>query len=212
MAKTRSTKASSSKKKEEDSTPKPALKKLDPSEENPPQVFILPRDASSEARVVTILNPATAAPSRYFVCPEKGFYEFTRVAAPKKQHRSWLLAPDREKESDTEGEDAENEKCDGGHVLQSPDMFVATPMDPLFLLLPALVDDIESIGQEYLAPSDYTAKLSKTSPHLSQLIQSSDSGKLEHTLEARSNGMCSQRNSLIIEVYLSFKVDTKNKL
>lgn len=181
MAKTRATKATSKKKDEAESTPKPTLKKLEASVENPPQLFVLPKDASSEARIATISNPATSAPNRYFVCPEKGFYEFTRVAAPKKQHRSWLLAPDQnEQDQDTEAEAEDN-----GYVLQSPDMFVATPVDPLFLLLPALADDGESGGQEFLASSDFLAKLTNSSPHLAQILHPSNPEKLERCLEAR---------------------------
>ncbi|KAF2167765.1 hypothetical protein M409DRAFT_65890 [Zasmidium cellare ATCC 36951] len=182
MAKTRSTKTTAGKKKEDaDSIPKPTLKKLDASVDNPPQLFVLPKDASTEARIATISNPATSAPNRYFVCPEKGFYEFTKVAAPKNQQRSWLLAPDQENDQDH----GKAEGKESGYVLQTPDMFVATPVDPLFLLLPALAEDSESGGQEYLAASDYLAKLTKASPHLSQILQQSTPVKLEQCLEAR---------------------------
>ncbi|KAK4495578.1 hypothetical protein PRZ48_012846 [Zasmidium cellare] len=183
MAKTRATKTTASKKKEDaDSTPKPTLKKLDASVDNPPQLFVLPKDATPEARIATIPNPATSAPNRYFVCPDKGFYEFTRIAAPKNEQRSWLLAPDQDTKKD-DGKDVEEE--DSGYVLQTPDMFVATPVDPLFLLLPALAEDSESGGQEYLEASDYIVKMTKTSPHLSQILQPNKPRDLEQRLESR---------------------------
>lgn len=186
MAKTRSTKTTASKKKEEaGSTSVPTLKKLDASVDNPPQLFVLPKDASTEARIATIPNPATLAPNRYFVCPEKGFHEFTRVATPKKQHRSWLLAPDQTDQTNGQDDGPNDAEKDTGYALQTPDMFVATPVDPLFLLLPALADGGESTGQEYLASSDYLAKLTKTSPHLSHILHTSGPSKLEQCLEAR---------------------------
>ena len=175
MARTRASKPSTAAKKDEE---KPTLKKLDASVEKPPQVFVLPKDASKEARTATIPNPATLSPNRYFICPEKGFHEFTRVAAPKAQKRSWLLAPDRS----AQGE--EEQKNDDGYVLQTPDMFVATPIDPLFLLLPALMGE-ETGGQEFLASSDYTAKLSETAPQLRSLLESDDARELEYIFEAR---------------------------
>lgn len=184
MAKTRATKstAASKKKDEADSIAKTTLKKLDASVDDPPKLFVLPKDASTEARIATIPNPTTSTPNRYFVCPEKGFYEFTRVAAPKKQQRSWLLAPNRHEEQ-TEKEDSDG--AESGYVLQTPDIFVATPVDPLFLLLPALAEDGDNGGQEYLAASDYLVKLTKKSSHLSQIVRPSRPRQLEQCMEAR---------------------------
>ncbi|KXJ89707.1 hypothetical protein Micbo1qcDRAFT_165036, partial [Microdochium bolleyi] len=38
--------------------------------QNPPRIFILPSAATSDARIVSLLCPRTAKPSRYLVCPE----------------------------------------------------------------------------------------------------------------------------------------------
>ncbi|KAK1048032.1 hypothetical protein LTR33_014918, partial [Friedmanniomyces endolithicus] len=127
---------------------------LPPTESNPPKLFILPDDASSESRFLTLPHPATSRSTRYFLDPARGFYEFTRVSAPKKSCRSVLLVPEggqredgegavqgnggkeevgqREKGGDDRGNDEE------GYILQSPDLFVTTPIDTLFILLPAL--------------------------------------------------------------------------
>ncbi|KAF2210722.1 hypothetical protein CERZMDRAFT_44832 [Cercospora zeae-maydis SCOH1-5] len=178
MARTRASKPATGKQKDEVEPTKPTLKKLDAPVDDAPQVFILPKDASSEARIATLSNPATLSPNRYFICPDKGFYEFTKVAAPKAEKRSWLLAPDRSNH-------VENESSkDDGYVLQQPDMFVATPVDPLFLLLPALAGE-ETSGQEFLATSDFIAKLSESSPHLQSVMQSSKSEKLQRIFEDR---------------------------
>ncbi|CAK3919937.1 ribonuclease subunit b [Lecanosticta acicola] len=195
--KIRSKPAAPKKKDEEQETSKPAIKKLDASVDNPPQVFILPRDTSSDARIATIPNPSTDVPNRYLVCPERGFYEFTKVAAPKSQQRSWLLAPDGEQKPDAserqekdECEDEKDSNADVGYVLQAPDMLVATPVDPLFLLLPSLAGDGKSIGQEYLASSDYISSLMESSRQLSQVLQPRIEGHLGRTVESRLDAVC----------------------
>ncbi|EME88808.1 uncharacterized protein MYCFIDRAFT_125478 [Pseudocercospora fijiensis CIRAD86] len=168
MARTRTGKGATSKT-EDTTSNKPTLKQLEPSVETPPQVFILPKDVSSDARILTIPNPATFAPSRYLICPEKGIYEFTRIAAPKKDQRSWLLAPNRSKNVPVKQADEASD--DNGYVLQAPDMMLATPVDPLFLVLPALVGNGKNTAQEFLASTDFIAKLTESAPHLAQVLE-----------------------------------------
>lgn len=186
MAKTRS-KPAAAKKQDEAEPTKPTIKKMDASVANPPQVFVMPKETSQEARIVTLPNPATSIPNRYLVCPDKGFYEFTKVGVPKKEQRSWLLAPDRSQE---ESESASEEDRDSGYVLQTPDMLVATPYDPLFMLLPSVAGDVESLGQEYLTPSDYLAKLTEQSKSLARIIHPNQPGRLERTMETRMEAVC----------------------
>lgn len=117
---------------------------------NPVKLFILPKDVDEGARIVTLENPATGKNNRYFVCPEKGVYEFTRVSAPTSSPRSWLIArhssePQRIVDETGErskyfqsSEDALQPPLSSGYVAKNPHLFVATPMDPLFILLPIL--------------------------------------------------------------------------
>ncbi|KXT05559.1 hypothetical protein AC578_3744 [Pseudocercospora eumusae] len=187
MARTRTGKGATSKT-EETTSIKPTLKKLEPSVETPPQVFILPKDASSDARIVTIPHPATFAQGRYLVCPERGIYEFTKVSAPKKNPKSWLLAPDRPEI--VPNERANEISNDNGYVLQAPDMMVATPVDPLFLVLPALVGDSKNTAQEFLASTDFIATLTESAPHLAQVLdQSQLEGMFAGRIEAVSDCM-----------------------
>ncbi|KAK4619883.1 hypothetical protein CLAFUW4_11664 [Fulvia fulva] len=186
MAKTRSKPAAATKKDERGST-KPTIKRIDASVPNPPHVFVLPKETSSEARIVTIPDPATDIPSRYLVCPNKGFYEFTKVGAPRREQRSWLLAPDRNQDGT---EQAQEDGKDAGYVLQAPNMLVATPVDPLCMLLPSLAGDVESLGQEYLAPSDYLAKLTEHSKQLAHIIHPNQPGPLEKIMESRMEAVC----------------------
>jgi hypothetical protein len=182
--KTRTKKGTSSQQPDKSEQPTSKVQQLPPSDTNPPKVFILPKDTSSNARIVTLPNPATSAPTRYFVCPEKGFYEFTRIAGPKRDCRSWLLAPE------DVGEDGE------GYVLQSPEMMVATPVDPLFILLPALAQSEEDAGgmQMFLSTSDYVSRLEEQSDHLKQVLRDDQrsGNRLEKLFETRMECVCDE--------------------
>ena len=186
----KTTKATATKKEtpDENST---ATKELAASVTTPPHVFVLPKGASSEARIITLPDPATSSPSRYFVCPEKGFYEFTKVAAPKKACRSWLLAPqnsgDAKVENNTDQENTQEQEPEG-YVLEQPNMFVATPIDPIFVLLPLLVGGETG---SYLTFSDFVFTTEKDGlAHLQQLLRQNTFAKLEKTMEARIGVIC----------------------
>jgi hypothetical protein len=193
--KTRSKKASTKASNKESTELTTIAQKLEPSISNPPQVFILPKEISPSARILTLPNPAISNPNRYLLCPDKGFYEFTRVTAPKKACKSWLLAPDRKSVSSAVEVDGQVDSSEG-YVLRTPDMMVATTIDPLFLVLSALAGDpmAEWDGgrreQEYLSPSDYTARLIETSEHLKQMMQSDIRSRIEALLEARMEAVC----------------------
>lgn len=173
---------------------------LEPSSTNPPLLFILPETASSEARIVTLPNPATSVNARYYACPEKGIYEFTKIAAPKKTPRSWLLAPPRT-EKDVNGseevakEAVENgEKTAGsvdvskGYAIENADLFVATPLDPLFVLLPALTPKSQDAHKQlFLSIDDHLDALAENSKHLKHLLHSD---KLRKTFEKRADTIC----------------------
>ena len=113
--------------------------KLAPADINPPKLFILPKDASADARIVTLPAPSSGALNRYLACPEKGIYEFTQVGAPKRVPRSVLLAPARDGEDvESAGSNADKHSIAKGYVAERADIFVATPVDPIFLLVPIL--------------------------------------------------------------------------
>lgn len=171
-------------------------KPVRPDSKNPPKLFVLPKDTSSTARIATLAHPRTSEPTRYFICPDKGFYEFTKVAAPKSQPRSWLLAPNEacaEEGSQTTGngqkkaaaKDEGNEYTPSeGYIASSADLFLATPIDPLFLLLPALAGTSSKAREEpkrlFLEADDYLDVLSAASPHL-KLLLSHDSLRSKFT-------------------------------
>jgi hypothetical protein len=182
--------ATRSKPKAKEPTPEPpvsTVKPLPASTSNPPKLFILPKDTSKDARIVTLDNPANGTPSRYFFCPEKGFYEFTRIAAPKRECRSWLLTG----KDTTDGETKEEKegRIGSGYVTKNADMFVATPIDLLFLILPALAPtSAKDTKQHFLAFDDYLDKLSSSSRHWRALI--SQCPTLKSLIEKRLRALC----------------------
>lgn len=151
----------------------------------PPRVFILPKKATSEARIVTLQNPRYSKPTRYLVCPEAGFFEFTKIAAPKATPRSWLLQQTKN----------ENGSKLDTQVTKSADLYIASPIDPLFLILPALIAKDSSADNKkrmFLSSDDYFDSLSEMPDsdahnHLSEILSWSQTRQL---LEARMASVC----------------------
>lgn len=190
MARTRASKPTTAEPQGTDSTPKSYSKfSLGARSDSPPKLFILPTKASKEAKIITLPHPRHAKPSRYFVCPETGFYEFTKVATPRSAPRSWLI------ESTTKVADVSNDGQDGtarGQVISSADLFVATPIDPLFLLLPALAESTIAKSSEdrkplFLSSDDYFDKLPEELSHLSEILRCERTRAL---MEARMAAIC----------------------
>lgn len=151
----------------------------------PSKLFILPRSATADARIVSLPHPHHGQPSRYLVCPETGLYEFTKVAAPKTAPRSWLIATasnDKEKQS----------KVESAETASSADLFVATRTDPLFLLLPALIDAKATKAAAdqkrlFLSFEDYIDKLPEESSNLREIARWP---KTKALLESRLAAIC----------------------
>jgi len=166
-------------------------KELAPSVVNAPHIFVLPKDASPAARIITLPDPASSSPNRYFVCPENGFFEFTKIAAPKKACRSWLLATERQAKKEIgsdANEDVLEEQQDESYVLEKPDMFVATPVDPLFIILPLLTGGETG---SYLTFSDFIYTTEREGlVQLQQLLRQSNFAGLEKKIEGRMEAVC----------------------
>jgi hypothetical protein len=177
--------------------PKVSLK---PDSSNPPKVFILPKDASPAARIVNLANPKTTSDTRYFCCPEKGFYEFTKVSEPRTTPRSWLLVSSDGGEGDGKRQNDETlaQRDDGeysssqGYVTKNAEMFIATPIDPMFLVLPALATPIspqesESTKRLFLASEEYFDNIVSKSRHLRTLLRT---GSTQKRIELRMAAVC----------------------
>lgn len=137
---------------------------------NPPKVLILPNKATPEARVVSLKNPRYSKPTRYLVCPETGAYEFTRVAAPKTTPRSWLIETTDTNNTTTKEDDVRGSF--DAQVTKGADLFIATPVDPLFLALPALQAQFSSTSKRmFLSSDDHFDTLSEETPHLRETLR-----------------------------------------
>ncbi|KAI4668809.1 uncharacterized protein J4E78_002637 [Alternaria triticimaculans] len=186
MARTRSKPAKATPK---ESTPEPTTtaKPLPASTSNPPKLFVLPKDTSKDARIVSLDNPANDTHSRYYFCPQKGFYEFTRIAAPKKDFKSWLITGEKSEDDTTEEADAS--RIGSGYITKSADLFIATPIDVLFLILPALTPkSAKETKQHFLAFDDYLDTLSSSSPHWKALL--SQCPTLKAMIETKMRKIC----------------------
>ncbi|CEJ91719.1 hypothetical protein VHEMI07412 [[Torrubiella] hemipterigena] len=110
------------------------------------------------SRIANLPHPRNGSPSRYLVCPDTGIYEFTKVATPKTAPRSWLI-----------------EGNVSSQTISEPEMFVATAIDPLFLIIPALVPKASREDGEkkrlFLLSDDYFDKLPEDASHLSELLR-----------------------------------------
>lgn len=117
-----------------------------------PKLVILPNQIGPKASIITLAHPRSQKPARYYFCPDNGLFEITRIAARKSSYRSWLLGPaiaqesgpvgqteERKGDHNVNGDKKEPEKgIKNGFVSQTAELFTVTPVDPLFLLLPAL--------------------------------------------------------------------------
>lgn len=104
-----------------------------------PKLFILPRDRSTDARFLLLPDPRDYSTlRRYFFDPRIGPYELTRVSAGASSvdPRSILYTSD-EDDSPSAPVPLPGSLADG-YVVKAAEVFVATPIDVVFLALPIL--------------------------------------------------------------------------
>ncbi|KAG6054036.1 hypothetical protein E4U17_004138 [Claviceps sp. LM77 group G4] len=191
MARTRSTRSTAPKKQPAGTPPpEPISQYILESRPGPPQhVFILPKAATSEARVVTLPHPRSGRTSRYLFCPESGIYEFTKFSAPKHAPTSWLIEPrPGSDENVLDGEKGPPQT----EVISNGAMYVATRIDPLFLVLPALVDvKIDKKSDEkkrlFLCSDDHFDKLPQQDSHFSDMLRCD---AIRTLIESRMEAIC----------------------
>jgi hypothetical protein len=127
-------------------------------EEDPYTIFVLPSDTSKDARFVLLKNPRDGERRRYYFCPSKGLYEMTKICADTYDLRSVMFVPEEEPttseaismQNKMEPDTVKTEGATGvedtplkgasveGYINKSAQLFVATPFDPIFILLPLL--------------------------------------------------------------------------
>lgn len=155
--------------------------------DNPPRLFILPKTASPDARVVTLQHPRYNKPTRYLVCPEAGFFEFTQITPPKSAPRSWLIQPSSDGSATSAAIPTQ--------TVQSPALYLATPFDPLFLVLPALApppgpnhNPDKKRKPMFLSPDVHLDALPDPARHLAEVLATWPSTR--RLVEARLAAVC----------------------
>lgn len=189
MAKTRAAKATPASKAEEKAEASEAKYALPEETSEPPKLFILPTVLSQDALIVSLPNPRYAKPTRYLVCPENGIFEFTKISAPKTTPRSFLVEPASGTTSKAQPDtDAARFQA---HVTDGADLFVATAIDPVFLILPGLFGPTTSKSDAkrlFLSSDDHFDALSNTSSDLAEVLRCGNTrARLEARMEAVSD-------------------------
>jgi hypothetical protein len=162
----------------------PSVYTLPAESDNPPKLFILPKTATPSARIVTLQHPRYNKPTRYLVCPEAGFFEFTNISPPKTTPRSWLVTT-----ADANNHNGTTDPQPHAQITQSPSLYLATPYDPLFLLLPALFNTTaEDQKRMFLSLEDHLDATLDPSKHLSEILSTCPASR--KLIEARLAAVC----------------------
>ncbi|KAH8146491.1 uncharacterized protein LAJ45_09437 [Morchella importuna] len=99
-----------------------------------PRVFLLPKNATSTPfTIVTLPHPRTSVPTRFLLHESTGLHEITKIVPAASAPRSWLLAPTTPDSPD------DTTWLNTGQTLSDATLYLTTPYDPLFLLLPHLL-------------------------------------------------------------------------
>lgn len=139
--------------------------------ENPSIVLILPEKATPEARVVSLTNPRYSKPTRYLVCPQTGAYEFIKISEPKTTPRSWLIQAGNNDRAAESGDAEKDEHAFQTQIAKGADLFIATPIDPLFLALPALAKQLSSAKRMFLSSDDHLDSIAEGAAHLRETLR-----------------------------------------
>ena len=131
----------------------------DSTQQEPLKHFILPKDTSEQARFILLRHPRDSRVQRFLFCPDKGLYQFTKVSAPALDPRSILFTPStvsssEERSQDDHDHDHANPAPSNGHISKSADLFVATPFDMAFILIPLIISTKAPVGKTLFQPID----------------------------------------------------------
>lgn len=127
------------------------------------------------------------------MCPENGIYEFAKIAAPSSAARSWLLENSPAKLVAGEAEEStDNGSSFNAHIVKDADLYVASPIDPLFLVLPALSVARSSKSSDapkrmFLSSDDHFDVIAESSNHLSEILRWP---LVRGLLESRMSAIC----------------------
>ena len=120
--------------------------------------FILPNTVSDQARFILLRHPRDSNAQRFFFCPHRGLYQFTKISASPNEPRSLLFTPsdtpiDQSQAGNAQDDDDQSEsRPNEGYISKTADLFVATPFDLAFLLLPLVIPGKAHAGKALFQP------------------------------------------------------------
>ena len=97
----------------------------------PLRSFILPKERSADSRIITLTPPTGGEDARFFFCPALGLYEFKKMNIPSADPRSTLFTRHADPGQAASGRLS-------GYINKSPETYIATPFDLVFILIPLL--------------------------------------------------------------------------
>lgn len=149
----------------------------------PSRTFILPSKRSDASRFLTLPNPGSNAPSRYFFDPEAGLYEFTAVASAPFAPKSILFTGTNHGDEGTD-----KQKC-RSYVSKKAELLIATPIDVLFFMLPIITptEKTGSTSNMFQPLDDILDSQDELSPHLRYMLYNTT---FRPTLERRMQAIC----------------------
>jgi hypothetical protein len=148
-----------------------------------PELLILPKQGGKNAFLANLSHPRTGQPTRYYVCPDTGFYEFVKISVPKSSLTSLFLSNQyqskkeeaRANQSDIISDEAQQDADSVQYISQLAKVLVATPLDPLFLLLPILIPAPQLSKEEprttpFLSFDHLSEQLAQLSAHFHAIL------------------------------------------
>jgi len=157
------------------------------------RVCILPKNVGNDTRIIYLPHPATSASAAFVFCHETGrIFELTKVSAPKAAARSWLISADQTTRTDgTETTPAHSDSLQKGYVIRNADALIATPFDPVFLLLPLFPIGKSQERNSFRLGDDYLELLSEQDSVMARLLRSE---RFSKTMLTRFECVCESQD------------------
>ncbi|GFF42486.1 ribonuclease H2 subunit B [Aspergillus udagawae] len=153
--------------------------------QTPSKTFVLPSAAGDDSRFITLPNPRTGEPNRYFFCPKLGVYEFTVVGSTPQFPRSILFTPKPNTKSSNGEDDRSQAK---GTISRVAELYVATPIDVMFFMIPLLAPATSTHTKRLFQPlDDIIDSQDDLASHLRRILYNED---FRSVLQSRVEAVC----------------------
>ncbi|KAJ9639823.1 hypothetical protein H2204_003616 [Knufia peltigerae] len=119
--------------------------------------FILPKEISERSRFVLLRHPRDTSVQRFLFCPNLGLFQFIKVETPRSDPRSLFFHGPPSETSSKRGDtavDGNSTDSRDGKISKSAEIFVATPFDLAFLLIPFVIPSKPPTGKHLFQPAD----------------------------------------------------------